>query len=444
MPDQEDSGKSRWFLALLILGAAIRIAVLPLPGTIDVQTQKLWSYGASSDVTGIYGVGGTPPERRVVRWLDISGPVDYPPIALYELAVVGRTYRAIDPAYPDSPLLTVLIKMPGLLAEILFVAMVLTVGRRLFDRRTAQWTAIAFWINPAIWFTGAGLGYVDAQGAVPAAAALLAATMGRPAVAGTLVAIAAGTKPQTVFLVPIVAALLSGSPGQRRWRSLGVAAVSAAVTTAIVIAPFMLRGAWSNVVQGVSRLLHHDMLSGNAANLGWIATWGLRVWHAAPDIGWTAALAIDTRILQISRVVELGYPNPRAVGTALLVASVIWATWRASRGVSASAAAAIGAWTIYAYTIVGIPVHENHFYPAVPLLGLAAATLHSLRAIYWASSAIFALNIYLFYGLGAGHPSVIGRSWTFIDFTVLLAAVNIGVFVWLTRTVRRVDVWTDG
>jgi hypothetical protein len=192
-------------------------------------------------------------------------------------------------------------------------------------------------------------------------------------------------------------------------------------------------------VQGVSRLLEHNMLSGTAPNIGWILTWALRVWYAVPDMGWAGALGLEIRILQISRVVELGYLDPRPIATTMTLAAAALAAWRVFRGASRPAAAALGAWAVYAYSVIGIPVHENHFYPAIPLLALAAASLAPLRAVFWTTSAIFTLNLYLFYGLGRGWPSLFARSWTLIDCTVLLAICNVAVFVWTTIRVWRLS-----
>ena len=427
----------RLFVALIVIGIVVRALAMPLPGTIDVQTQKLWSYGAATDVTGIYGVGGTPPERRLVHWLDLYGPVDYPPLAMLELALVGRAYAAIDPQYADSTLLTMLVKLPGLVAEVIFVAALLTWGRRLLGRAAAEWAAIAFWLNPAVWFSGSALGYVDAQGAVPAALALLAAVSGRAGLAGALMAVAAGTKPQTVYLLPVVAAALVRGRSAEGWRNLARAALWGSLTTAAIVAPFVIRGAAANMMQGVSRLLQHNMLSATAPNLGWILTWLLRVWYAVPDMGWAGALGLEIRILQISRVLELGYPDPRPIATYLTFLAMAAAAWRTGRGAPRAAVAALGAWSVYAYFVIGVPVHENHFYPAMPLLAIAAAVIAPMRAVFWASSAIFTLNLYLFYGLGRGWPPLIDRGWTFIDLTVLLAAANVAVFIWTTLRVWR-------
>ena len=91
-------GKSRrWprlFFAALVVGTAVRLASLTLPGTADMGVWKLWTYGGAVEApTRLYGIGGTPTEWRVVQWERAAGTVVYPPLALYELAGVGRIYR---------------------------------------------------------------------------------------------------------------------------------------------------------------------------------------------------------------------------------------------------------------------------------------------------------------------------------------------------------------
>ncbi len=117
-------------LAALLLGLFVRIAALPLPGTEDVGTWKIWAFGASRNVTHVYGVGGDPPVRGVVKWQTLETTVDYPPAALYELGLVGLAYRRIDPAFADAPALTVAIKLPGLICGIALTALLAWAAKR--------------------------------------------------------------------------------------------------------------------------------------------------------------------------------------------------------------------------------------------------------------------------------------------------------------------------
>jgi len=52
-------------------------------------------------------------------------------------------------------------------------------------------------------------------------------------------------------------------------------------------------------------------------------------------------------------------------------------------------------------------------------------------------SAICALNMNLFYGIGMGWGWAVPRTLTPIDLSVLLAAVNLGVLGWSARVLVR-------
>ncbi len=427
----------RWLWAALIVGAICRALLLPLPGSPDVSSWKAWSFAAVTDPAGLYGAGGTPPERRLIRWQGIAGTTEYPPLALYELAVVGRVYAAFSTTFEDSPQLTALIKAPGLAAEILFVVIWLTWGRQLFGRASADWIAVAFWLNPAIIVNGAALGYLDAQMAVPAALAVMAAAAGRPAVAGALLAAGILTKAQAVFVGPVVllAAVGAAAPAGA-WRAVTSVAAGGIAMSALILLPIVLRGAWASMIQAVSRLAAHDMLSGNALNAWWVVTWIVRSLDGL-ERGWLTAFTTPVRILAASRFMEVGYPNPKPIGTALVLVAIGWGLWRGRRLGRLADWAFLGGWCVFAYTMFGAQVHENHLYLAVPWLAIAAGLGTEYRRQFWALSLATAFNMYIFYGLSEGWPAIIGRRWTGVDLTVIAAIVNLGLFALMTRQLLR-------
>jgi hypothetical protein len=424
----------RGLYALIVAGAILRLIVLPLKGTEDVPGQKAWAYGASQDYTGAYGVGGEPLERREIRWSDQIATINYGPVAVAENAAAGHFYRAFHPDFRDGPLLNVMVKLAGLFWEIVLVFALLTWGRRLMGA-AAEWAALAFWLSPGVWFSGPALGYTDAQAAVPIVLALIAALANRPILVGILTAVGVLTKPQGVFVVPLLAVLLIRRADAPGWRGLWRAAAAGTLTTLVILVPFIIRGSVPNMLQGMGRVFSQDMLSAQAANLGWIGTWLLRVGYGIPDLGWHRALTMKIGVLGITRVMELGYPNARVIGTILTSSSLVWVVWRAWQGVSRPAAAALAAWSIWAYFLFNTQVHENHLYSAIPLLALAAGESKVFRpAFYWVSG-IVTMNEYLFYGFGYDYPSLIDRRWTFVDATVVLSVINVCVFVWFTRRV---------
>jgi hypothetical protein len=417
----------------LIFGALVRAAALPLPGTGDVDVWKIWSFGARHDLTGVYGVGGSPPERRLIRWQGDETTVNYPPIAMAELAIAGRLYEWWDPLFRDSSALNAAVKLPGLAAEAVLIGLVLTWGRRRFGADAAAWTTLVLALNPALVLAGPVLGYIDAQMAVPAVLALAAADAGAGWVAGVFAAIAVFTKPQVIFLCPVIGAILL--PGRRGWRPALEAALSSSLVSAIVLLPYVARGAWANIVQALGRLATHDMLSANATNFWWIVTWMLRVLDVSGEWGWWRAISQEVRILAITRATALGYPNARVVGMVLVTAACGWAAWRARRA-SFAGAMALAGWSAYAYALFAAQVHENHLYLAVPFFTVAAGLDRRYRAVLWWVSGIFALNLLLFYGLGRGLPNPLERGWTGIDASVLLAFVSLGVFGWTTGKLK--------
>lgn len=431
---------SRRTLGLLLLaGLLARLPLLGHDGTPDVMSWKLWMFGAASDLTAVYGVGGHPPERHMIHWGDFvggTGATDYPPLSLSEWAIAGRIYARFDPSFANGPALNAATKIPTLLIELTFLWAMLTWGRRVLGDGVAEWGALAFWLNPATWYCDAPLGYVDAAMALPAALAMLLLVDRRPLAAGVLAAAAVLTKLQPVFLAPVMIGVALG-PSPRRWRTFGLAIAGAIGCAVLILLPFALRGALPNVINSVSRAMQQDALSAYGANVGWVGDWLLRFRMGIPDVGWHRALTLQNGVLNLQRLQELGYPHVRVIATTIVLVAVAWAGRRASRGVSAAGAFALAGWSVYAYVMFAATVHENHLYLALPLFAIAAAAAPSLRAPYWTVSAIFALNIYLFYGLGGTWAPLIDRRWTFIDLSVLLGVANIAAFVWTTRRVAR-------
>ena len=406
----------------------VRAFAVPLDGTEDVFVWKTWSYGAlQQGITRLYGVGGAPPERGVVRWGDRSTTVDYPPIALYELAVAGAAYRTFFPSFENTRWLNVAMKLPPLLAEIALALLLWRIIGVRYGDAAAAWALLAFWLNPAMILAGSVLGYLDPLMALPAVGAIAAASGGAPFTAGALVAIACLTKAQAVFIIPVVALAVWNSSGGRRGRQAMVTGAGAASVSALTLAPFVVAGAWRNLLQGVGSLLRHDMLSADAANFWWIVTYVMRAIYAIGDLGAWGAWTMTVRILGISRVVELGYPNPRPIAAAAIVAAASWALWRARRSRDLSVMLACAAVVVHAYFVLGVQVHENHLYLAIPLLGGAAAVHRELRPVFYGVSIAFALNLWLFFGLGRGYPPP-PRNLTIIDSTVWLALANCGLF----------------
>jgi hypothetical protein len=431
---------SRLFGAALLAGLAIRAAALPLPGTRDTIPWKIWSYNAANEGVGrLYGVGGSPPEWRTLTYAGAEGAATYPPLALDELGLAGRVYRRVmGGRFPNTTPLLVAVKAPAALADAAFAALLYFVVRRRLGEGTARWTTIAYWLNPGIVLDGAVLGYLDPQFMLPIAGSLVAAEAGWAGSAGALGAAAILTKPQAAVVAPAVALLLwNAAPPFRRVRAVVVATCGGLAVTAALVWPVFAAGGGPNMIQALGRLAAHNMLSGNACNLWWIVGYVVRALYSIQDYGVWGAFRHETQILQISRFMEVGFPNPRPIGTALVLAAIAWAAWAARRGDDLWLMAALGAFSIHAFETLAAGVHENHLFAAVPLLTIAAAGRRHFAPVLAVVSAIFALNLNMFYGISEDLGYRVPRGLTIIDLSVVVAALNCAALVWHARVFQR-------
>jgi hypothetical protein len=418
------------FLDALALGLFIHVATLLLPGHDDVIAWTIWSYAAAREGPAVYGVGGAPPPRGLVSWGRLETTVNYPPVFLYEYAIVGHIYQALYPAYPDSPALLVAVKLPVLAASMGLTALLFFAVRRISGRdEPARWAALAYWLNPAAIVGGEMLGYVDPLYYLPAIAGLVLAYLKRPWSAGACVAIAVATKPQGILIGPAFALAL--------WQADGLPAIAQASTTflgtlTVAVLPFYIRGALPNMWLAFGSFdERRDTMSALAANVGWIANWWLRSRSSLAKLGFPKAyLQKVANPLSITRFRELGYFDPRPLSRTAVIAAVSWASWATRQLRNLPIAAAVGAFTVHAFFVLSPNVHESHQLFEVPLLVMAAALRPRFRPLLAAVSAIVTLNINYVYGAGIGMGWNVPRMITGIDLSVLLSFTNVGVLLW--------------
>ncbi|HEX6736925.1 MAG TPA: hypothetical protein VF310_01500 [Vicinamibacteria bacterium] len=415
-------------VAGFLTGAAVRLLALPLPGTSDVPLFKAWAHGAAT--RGVTRVYGAEIEWAGRQWKQVN----YPPLSMGLFALTAHAYGVIDAARGDSRLYTVLLKLPALLSDAGLAALLFLLLRP-GGQDAARTAALAYWLNPAVVLDGAVLGYQDPVVALPAVAALAAAAAGRPALCGALAGSALLLKPQAVLLAPALLLALGADP-RGAVRALTRAAAAAVLVGALVLAPFVFAGTLGTMVTAIRQLTTHDMYSADAANLWWLVTWAKRAAAQWGESG-GAALTAPVRILRISMAETQGLPNPRPLGSLLVLAAAAWGAWRLRGRRDLGLLAALGAFVVHAYFTLGVGVHENHLYLAVPLLALAASLRPAFRGILLAVTAVTALNLDFIYGFGQGVGGALPRGLTGVDATVILAAFNVAAFAWHARVLAR-------
>ena len=424
-------------VAALVAGALLRLSILSISVPSVDSPWRTWSYHAAT--RGPWNLYG--PRGHTVRFADFEEPVVYPPLALDELALVGRAHLArTGGRFENDVALTRTLKgtivlLDGALAALLFAAV-----RRVAGPARAWFAAIAYWMNPAVLLTTT-LGFVDVLMAIPAVGAVLAASAGREWMAGALLAAAVMTKPQGLFVAPVVALALWNA-GKRDdgggAKRLGGAIAAGALTAAIIAAPVVVAGHGYDMARSVAVLAGHNALSALAFNLWWIVGFLLQAAPVAMSSGLASALRVHPEVLTHAQAMADRVPNPRIIGTLITGAAVLWGLRLAIGARDLATQSAVAAFLVVAYFTLSVQVHENHFFLAMPLLALAAALRRELVPAFAALSIAFALNLYLVYGLRGDGPAEWATTIAGMDATVVLAAVTCVVAGWYARTLARI------
>jgi hypothetical protein len=355
-------GRARYSIALCA-GLLIRLGALPLPGAGDVDPWKVWSYHAATDgVTKLYGTQ-SPPAYVDFTFHDKIAPVNYPPLALYELGAVGLVYSlATGGRFPDTVALTVVIKLLPVIFEVGLVAVLFASLRRTADEDRARWGVLSYWLNPAAIVCASVGGYMDTLPALPALGAIVASTAGWPVAAGALAASAALTKPQSAIVLPaVLLAVWNVGSGDRAARLQRLAATVAGGLTvaAILLAPVVRAGVWPNMVFMLKTMGDDRSLSMSGYNFWWLAGHAMTVGYASMRgaNAWVALLA-PVASVSFDRAAAHGLPHLRAVGTVFAASGIGWGVWTARKAADAPLVAAVAAFRS-ARSRCSRRVHEN-------------------------------------------------------------------------------------
>ncbi len=269
---------------ILLIGAAIlfRLTLLPLePSLSDDLHRYRWDGRVQNHGWNPYEIAGNDPRLAALRdahWRAMPGPETpsiYPPVA-------QLVYRVTAKFLPGPTGF----KTPFVLADLL-ILLLLAWHFRSEEDRTYR-LAVYAW-NPLVIVEFAGSAHNDALALAGVVAALLIIRR-RPALSTMLLMLAALAKAFPAVLVP----LWIRRAGWPEKRSGWIAALAAAVTASVVIAPYwrglpMLRAnmtyyeaTWRNYHASLYTII--SWITGNPRIAAWIgvaAAWGLALWLAA-------------------------------------------------------------------------------------------------------------------------------------------------------------------
>jgi Gpi18-like mannosyltransferase len=157
----------------------------------DISLFKIWSRGVH--LTGFSNF-----------YHDVRS--DYPPFYIYILWVVGAFYKIfVSSSFNlDSPIFTVLLKMPAIIADIVTALLIFRIVKKHSDFKIAYLSMIAYAFNPAIIYDSAIWGQVDSIYTLFLIMAIMFFVSDKPVLAGSSFAIAVLTKAQSLVLLPLL------------------------------------------------------------------------------------------------------------------------------------------------------------------------------------------------------------------------------------------------
>lgn len=135
---------------------------------------------------------------------------DYPPLYIYILWAIGTFYKSfISFSFDiDSPIFTILLKIPAILADIATALLIFLIVRKYGSFRLAFIAMISYAFNPAIIYDSAIWGQVDSVFTLFFMLALMLFVSGKQMLSGVSMALAILTKPQSFVLVPLFALVM--------------------------------------------------------------------------------------------------------------------------------------------------------------------------------------------------------------------------------------------
>jgi hypothetical protein len=390
---------------LTAFGLILALLWLPTPGTTDVPIFIRWAAATSSGVRDSYASFfsyGYPP----LGFVFLRGAV------WIAAAVNGDLFIG----YKVS----------------LLLALVLTGG--------------LFWLWTRNFYLSLGLflallpnsmayGYTDIYFAVLLVGALWALYKNRLALFTVLYCGACLVKWQPLILAPFLAIYLARAPGGGDWQQTVKRIALRVALPAAVIALGTLAIFGKPVVEALAGGLTNSFLSGQALNLNWMVTFGIR----ALDPKWFGGISnglivpIDTpdwHVLLWSKILFWLLFGPACLAFALSQKSF-------------DDLIRFGLCGYLTYFMLNTGVHENHLFLAAILAGVLAwrQREHLSTFALWALAAN--INLFVFYGAD-------GSGWAYrplagVDMTLLLAAAFVAIFAvfyleWVVVPLRQ---WRD-
>ncbi len=330
------SGGWAWVLAVVVLAVVVRVPWLTAPdpvGDLELAARRMGLL-FHDGLGGAYRADG-----------------DYMPLRLYLLYGLSFAVDAFGGGFhaPLPPHTLVFIKLPGLLADLVTIALVFTWGRRWWSPRRAAALAALYACSPPVWINVAWWGQVDALLMLPLVAMVVVMERGGGRWSWLCWTVALLIKPQAIVLAP----LLYGAT-LRLYGSRGVASgmgLSAALF-AVACVPLVLAGQGAGLAQAYL---------GSVGRFPKLTIGAYNLWHLLS----AGRSGDDARLL--FALVSYRLVGVVLVGTVAVV--VLVAVLRARREVWAAGAAVLA----LAFFVLPTQIHERYLFLSLAFVALCIA-----------------------------------------------------------------------
>jgi len=383
-------------LTLLCVGFLVRISAATLmeghPS--DMALFKGWATAAANNLWQVYSS---------------SRSIDYPPLYIYVLSLIGKI--ASFPAM--NPYFTLLLKLPSIVADMATSFLIYKLARKYLSLEISILAAAFYIFNPAVFINSTLWGQVDSFFTFIVASAVLLLAEKKTGPSSALFAAAIMMKPQGIIFLPV---LFFELIRQKSFPSFLKAAVFSLGTVALIVLPFSLHeGALWIVKLFSNTVAEYPYASVNAFNL-----FGL--------LGANYTNDADTLFLFSYHMWGMIF--------IVLVTAFSWFTYM--KGNSRVFAAAAALLQIAGVFILSARMHERYLFPAIALSILAFIYLKDKRLLLL--SAGFSCTSYLnthFVLFGTGGSLNSPSFGVILLFTSLL---NVFLLVCLAKVVFDIAV----
>lgn len=391
-----------WLLiAIFAAGLVLRLALVSQPGyERDIQLFKIW--------------GRTAAESGVANLYDKTW-CDYPPGYLYVLKGIGQIYRVFYPAFEEKTyLFDLLIKLPGILSDLLIGLVVFWFLRRKIIFRLALMMAAAWLFNPVAILNSAVWGQVDALPALFALLAVILLLRRKDFYAWALLAAAILIKTQMFILLPV---FLLITWRRRGWRALINGFCGALCASIIVLLPFILSHKVDQVLERVLNAVgEYPQLSMNAYNFWWLVGWGhaRNIFDANYLFGFVTYRAAGVGLLFLFMVLLLKYLYKKSGDEMALISACGLA--------------------LFGFFMLPTEIHERYIVLVLPFLLLPGALDRRWLMVFIVLSLTSFLN--LCGSLAGPYPNnlppllALSGSWS---VAIIISIINVGVLMYITH-----------